>query len=134
MTPGAHTHRKERTNDMTRFGSNMKWTASEELRDAMERFFTEGLGCQADDGPMPALRLYTFADGAHIGVYFVPAGEALGVQDMEKAPWIELCVDDIDAARQRLGAVGVAEFDYADKAHHYFKAPGGQVFRLAKAS
>lgn len=116
---------------MTRFGSNMKWTVSNDLRDDIERFFTEGLGCKAQDGPVPQLRLFTFSDDGHIGVYFVAPGEALSVEDAGKAPWLEFYVDDVDAAIARLGKSGATEFEYVDKAHHYFKAPGGQVFRLA---
>ena len=35
------------------------------------------------------------------------------------------------ATKARLGELGIAPFEYNDRTHTYFQAPGGQVFRLA---
>jgi hypothetical protein len=68
-----------------------------------------------------------------MGVYFVDAAEALTQAQAMKAAWIELTVEDVEAAARHLPGLGAAVVPYHDKEHRYFQAPGGQVFRLAPA-
>ena len=117
---------------MTTVGRNMKIEVAEPDREAVRRFFCDVMGCDREE-PMPALDLFLFADGFRLGVYYLPAGhgDVLTAAQYMHAPWIELCVDDVDGVTATLATHGVTPFDYVDRQHRYFQAPGGLVFRLA---
>ncbi|MBI4957317.1 MAG: hypothetical protein HY908_35230 [Myxococcales bacterium] len=114
---------------MAKLGSNMRWQARPSDRDAMRRLF-ELLGAKRAT-PAPDLDVYTLDGGAKIGTYYDPA--ALGRAALERAAWVEFVVEDAGAAAQALAAAGVEDFAYEDRAHRYFRAPNGQIFRLAPA-
>jgi hypothetical protein len=82
--------------------------------------------------PRPDLEVFTFANGSGIGVFYVDAGEALTPEQHMKAIWLELEVDDEPAAAAGLAKLDMHPFEYFDKEHKYYQAPGGQVFRLAQ--
>jgi hypothetical protein len=46
--------------------------------------------------------------------------------------WLEFDVEDEKATAAKLEVLGIRSFEYFDKAHKYFQAPGGQAFRLAQ--
>lgn len=118
---------------MASFGKNMKWTVDQAQRERIRAFFVEGLGVAHASGGPPNLDLYRLADGFQIGVFSVPAAEALRPEDLRKAAWLEIAVDDVESTIGRLAALGVEEVEYVDKEHRYFAIPGGPVFRLARA-
>lgn len=122
--PFAHHH------GMTTLGSNVRCVAAPEHRDAIATFYTEIFGAKALK-PAPDLDVYAMDDGSNVGVYFVPARDALSPeQHVTAGTWIELAVGDVDATRAELERRGFSPLEYHDEAHHYFQAPGGQVFRL----
>jgi hypothetical protein len=116
---------------MAAFGKNMKLTVDQAQRDKTRILFSEILGCKAVH-PAPQLDAYKLDDGFSIGCYFVDTVEALGPEQQMKNAWLEFCVDDVDATIKKLDDLGLERHDYSavDKAHAYFRAPGGQVFRL----
>jgi hypothetical protein len=118
---------------MTTFGHNMKLTAARRHRDDLHKALVDGLG--ATPVPVPGnedFAAWRLADDFNLGVYFVDEGEALDDDAQLLGPWLELCVDEVEAAHQRLGDLGVAHVPYArDPEHRYFRLPGGPVFRVA---
>ncbi len=82
--------------------------------------------------PIGALEVFTFANGSGIGVYYVEPADALTPDQHMKAVWLEFEVEDERAAAAALERLGIHPFEYFDKKHKYFQAPGGQCFRLAK--
>ena len=119
---------------MTRFGRNMKWTSDRRHRERIRALFVEVLGATHTVPGTPDLDLYRLGDGFNVGVYSVDASEALRPEDARRAPWLEFAVDDVEETSAKLVELGFDSIDYADKAHRYFQAPGGPVFRLASST
>jgi hypothetical protein len=115
---------------MNTIGRNMKATVGESERGRIRRLYGEIMGA-AHSAPMPKMDIFRFPDGFSLGVAYVPDDQALNAAQARLAPWIELLVDDLDAAARALAALGVAPFEYADRTHTYYAGPGGLVFRLA---
>jgi hypothetical protein len=117
---------------MTTFGKNMKLTANRELRDRLHEVLVEGLGLKSvlvED----AFSVYRLDDDFNLGVYFVPADEALSEQQQTKAPWLELVVDDVEKRHRALARLSVEAVPYPrDPDHAYLRLPGGPVFRLTE--
>ena len=82
--------------------------------------------------PRPDLEVFEFEDGSSIGVFYVSADNTLTPEQHMAAIWLEFEVEDIAQTTAALAALGIEPFEYEDRAHHYFQAPGGQVFRLAQ--
>ena len=118
---------------MTVFGKNMKWTVDRAYRDRVRALFLEGLGASQPEGGPPHVELYRLSDGFQIGIFLVDEAEAPRAEDLKKQPWLEFIVEDVEATAAKLAELGIEEVSYFDKAHHYYAAPGGPVFRLAKA-
>jgi len=116
---------------MIHIGKNMKLTALESDRARVRAFYGDLLGGARKD-VLPDMDVFVLPDGMSIGVAFTAAGGALEGEDAKKSAWLELVVDDVDRVVRALGELAVKPFDYVDKTHVYFHAPGGQVFRLAK--
>lgn len=112
---------------MAAIGPHFKWSASPEHRALLKRFFVEVLEAAASS-PVPNIDSFTLSPGSSIGVVY---GAALAEADQAKAPWLEFLVADVDASVRKLGALGVQPLEYTDKAHLYFRVPGGPIFRLA---
>ena len=55
---------------------------------------------------------------------------ALAEPEWSKSIWLEIKANDVPVMKEKILAFGVREIDSRDKAHFYFQAPGGQVFRL----
>lgn len=117
---------------MATFGSNIRLTASRDLRSTVRGFYGKGLRA-ACTSPMPDLDVFRLPDGFQIGVYFIAPDQALAPEEAEKSAWLEFVVDDEPAAARELLELGAESVDYQDKSHRYFRAPGGQIFRLATA-
>jgi len=119
---------------MARLGKNVKITAGRGRRGALSELFREALECEMAS-PVDDFDIYTFSDGAHVGIYFVADEEALTEAQLYCAPWLEFIVADPVAAKAALSNQGVTSFSYErDPEHDYFRAPGGQVFRLAQTT
>jgi hypothetical protein len=82
--------------------------------------------------PDTDVEIFTFDNGASIATFYVPAEQVLSPAQHLHAVWLEFEVDDVDRVRNDLAELGIEPFDYEDRAHPYFQAPGGQVFRLAR--
>jgi uncharacterized protein YndB with AHSA1/START domain len=109
-------------------GPNHRLSVAKTLRSQTHALYAGALGATA--APVRAdVEIFTFGNGAGIGVFYVD--DVLSPAQHQHALWIELVVDDIPQTVARLTELGMRPFDYFDKAHHYFQAPGGQVFRLA---
>ena len=63
---------------------------------------------------------------------YVDPSQALTPEQHFKAIWLEFEVEDEKATVAKLEAHGMRPFECFKKAHNYFQAPGGQVFRLAQ--
>jgi hypothetical protein len=117
---------------MATFGTHLRLTASRDERDTVREFYRAGLRA-AHSSPMPEMDVFRLPDGFQIGIYFLPREQALTPEAAEKAAWLEFVVDDADAAAAELIALGARTVEYEDTSHHYLRAPGGQIFRLAVA-
>jgi catechol 2,3-dioxygenase-like lactoylglutathione lyase family enzyme len=117
---------------MAVFGNHLKMHLPHGLRDRAREFYAGVLGCKALEAqPYPDLDLYEFDGGAVVGLFFCDDKDVLAVSDYEKATWLEIKVADPDGTRKQLETFGVEVVDFAAKTRFYFKAPGGQVYRLA---
>jgi hypothetical protein len=76
--------------------------------------------------------VFTFDGGASVALFYVPAGQALTPPQHLRAIWLEFEVEDVARTTDALARLGIEPFGYEDRAHPYFQAPGGQVFRLAQ--
>jgi len=117
----------------TTFGRNVKVTVAEQHREALQAILAGVLGAQKAS-PRPNLDTFKFGDGFNIGFFFVPAKEALSEDAMHIAPWLELLVDDPEAAARAVIERGAGRIDYEDKSHPYVKLPGGLTLRFARAA
>ena len=117
---------------MAHIGKNQKWTLSREHRETIRALFEEGLDASRVQ-ELPGVDLYQLGDGHMIGVQLVDPDRALGEAELALAPWLEFEVEDVEATASKLAGLGLQRVEYHDREHHYFKTPGGIVFRLAAA-
>jgi hypothetical protein len=88
--------------------------------------FTERSDC-----PSSSEEVFTFEGGASVAFFYVPADQALTPPQHLQAIWLEFEVEDVARTTDALARLGIEPFEYEDRTHPYFQAPGGQVFRLA---
>ena len=112
-------------------GKNQKWIVRPAHRGAVHALMTRGLGASEVTPPNAPLDVFELESGALVGVE-VDDG-ALDEAAARKGAWLEFLVADPDATARTLDAQGVKRIEYHDKEHAYFQAPGGPVFRLARA-
>jgi catechol 2,3-dioxygenase-like lactoylglutathione lyase family enzyme len=97
------------------------------LQEKIRKFYRDVLGCEitrkTDD-------VDYFRIGDNFFVAFLYEDGALSEPEWLKSIWLEIKADDVLAAKKKILAFGVQEVNSLDKAHLYFQAPGGQVFRL----
>jgi len=108
-------------------------------RDRFTAMFRDVLGCETDERDfgltLPVL-LVSFPDGSRFSVEFSdlapaePAPDDLDDATALRGAWIEFRTAELDTYQERLRAAGIPEFRHPGSPHHYFSAPGGQVFRL----
>lgn len=115
---------------MTQLGRNVKLTVDAARRAEVRAMYQDVFGCERLE-PTPSLDVFRFEEGGQVGVYYASNGDAPSPEDGEKGVWLEYVVKDAPAAIQRLSAMGLDQVGYHDKAHVYFRAPGGHVFRVA---
>lgn len=118
---------------MSQIGLNHRLTVANTLK-KQTRAVYEGVLGGSVTSPRPDMEIFTFTDGSGIGVFYVDPEEALTPEQHRKAIWLEFEVEDEPAVADKLRDLGMKPFEYFDKAHKYFQAPGGQVFRLAPRS
>jgi hypothetical protein len=115
---------------MTDFGRNLKLSIDLALRDAVRRFYEEGLGATRRS-PREDLDQFLLADGFSVGVFYVSPEVALPEGAWTWAPWLEYRVDDVPGTLAKLLALGAVRVPFEDASHPYLRGPGGPVFRLA---
>ncbi len=109
--------------------------ARPESKTELIKFFTEVLGCT---GPvslnLPGLAepvlAFTFPDGGSISIEFTPA--ALSEEEESRGTWLEIAVGNPEALQRRVESAGISRIDYHGSRFFYFRAPGGQVFRITE--
>jgi len=117
-----------------RWGTHSKMIAPLSTRQRLQRFYRDVLGCEVRMGPHHPggpehTDLIRFANGFSIVVHYSDA--ALAEADLKKSIWLELVSDDARQLEAKIKGFGIDPFDYFDREHFYFQAPGGQVFRIA---
>ena len=118
------------TQAKTKFGRNMKITLGRSHRDAFTSMMTE-LGSKWVDADTVEMRIFTMPDGFSLGAQLLDDADALDMEATFIGPWLEFLVDDVERMTASLRGVGCTTFEYTDRTHPYFRAPGGLVFRLA---
>lgn len=117
---------------MTRLGNHLKMHVAKGERDRARRFYSGVLGGRGLPAPpYPDLDLYELDDGTIIGLFFKEDSDVLAPGESEKATWLEIKTSDPAQLRQKLEEFGVDQVDFPDPDRFYFRAPGGQVFRVA---
>jgi len=116
---------------MSQIGLNHHLSVANSYKQQTRALYEGALGATVTP-PRPGVEIFTFTNGSGIGVFYVAPSQALTPEQHLKAIWLEFEVEDEQAAAAKLGPLGMRPFDYLDKAHNYFQAPGGQVFRLAQ--
>jgi catechol 2,3-dioxygenase-like lactoylglutathione lyase family enzyme len=110
------------------FGNHSAIRVPHNLQEKIRKFYRDVLGCEitktTDD-------VDYFRLGDNFFVAFLYEDSALSEPEFLKSIWLEIKADDVLAAKKKILAFGVTEVNSRDKAHLYFQAPGGQVFRLA---
>ena len=128
----------ERVIIIGRIGKHHHLNVAQELRPQTRAVYQTVLGARRSSTggaaipPRPDLEVFEFDDGSSIGVFYVSVDNALTPEQHMDAIWLEFEVEDVGKATTALADLGIEPFDYEDRAHHYFQAPGGQVFRLAQ--
>jgi hypothetical protein len=117
---------------MAKIGLNHRLSVAKDLK-AETRAVYEGVLGATVTSPRPDVEVFTFSDGSGIGVFYVEPTVALTPAEHMNAIWLEFEVDNEVAAAAALGKLGLRPFEYFDKEHKYFQAPGGQAFRLARS-
>jgi hypothetical protein len=115
-------------------GNHSKIVVHKDLKQKVRDFYISLLGCKAFPAPSSTFELFEFENGFIFGVSFAEEGEYLSEDEQLRGTWLELKTDRPQQLKERLLAFGVKQIDYHDKAHFYFQAPGGQIFRLLALS
>ncbi|HTI52083.1 MAG TPA: hypothetical protein VL475_14065 [Planctomycetaceae bacterium] len=116
---------------MTSIGNHLKLSVPRHLRERVRAFYVDVLQCSTMPSPAADLDLFLFSNSFVLGVFFCDVAEVLSESDHLKAAWLEIKTTDVETIKRRLIELGVQEVDYPDPTRFYFRAPGGQVFRLA---
>ena len=116
------------------WGTHSKMIARLSDRVRLQTFYRDVLGCEVGEGPLHVggpgdTDLIRFPNGFSAVVHYDDS--ALHDAELKKAIWLELFTDDTAHLEQKIQAFGIQPFEYFDKDHFYFQAPGGQVFRVA---
>jgi len=117
------------------WGNRTKMIARPSDRDRIQKFYRDVLGCHVGKGPQHPggpedTDLIRFANNFTVVVHYDHV--ALSDSDQKRAIWLEIQTDNTDEIRKKIEAFGIHGFDYFDREHFYFQAPGGQVFRVAR--
>jgi catechol 2,3-dioxygenase-like lactoylglutathione lyase family enzyme len=108
-------------------GNHSAIRAPHSLKEKIRQFYRDVMGCEitkhTDD-------VDYFRMGDNFFVAFLYEDNAMLEPEWLNSIWLEIKADDVLAAKKKILAFGVKEVNSRDKAHLYFQAPGGQVFRL----
>lgn len=96
-------------------------------RDRMRSFYRDVLGA-ASRVEAPDVDRWQLGD---VHFCFVWQDTALDPSHFQKAIYLELATDDVEAMRRKIVDFGVNVMPIPDP-HLYFQAPGGQVFKLVE--
>jgi len=108
-------------------------------RQAFLTLFRDVLGCdvaELDFGLAHPILLVRFPDGSAFSVEFSdlapadPPGHVLDDEHAFRGAWIEFRTTDVDGVHAALRHAGTPEFRHPGSTHVYFRAPGGQIFRV----
>lgn len=117
---------------MTRLGNHLKMHLAHAERERARRFYADVLGCRMLNAPpFPEVDLYEFDDGTIVGLFFKEDSDVLSVEDSEKATWLEIKTSDPEQLKKKLLEFGAEKVAFPDPSRFYFRAPGGQVYRVA---
>ncbi len=134
MTPSCTKTQDDAGRAVAEWGTHSKIVARPSDRFRLQSFYRDVLGCYVGKGPRHPggpedTDLIRFANGFSIVVHYNEA--ALSEMEQMKSIWLELVTDNPARLESNIQAFGIQPFDYFDKEHFYFQAPGGQVFRVA---
>lgn len=96
----------------------------------IRKFYREVLGCEIT---RESDEIDIFRMGKDFFMTVIYQESALPEADWTKSIWLEIKAVDVAAMKKKILDFGVNKINSADKAHLYFQAPGGQVFRLVGA-
>jgi hypothetical protein len=116
---------------MSQIGLNHHLYVANALKQQTRALYEGVLGARVMS-PRPDTEIFKFANGSAIGVSYVDPSQALTPEQHLKAIWLEFEVKDEKTTIAKLEALEIRPFEYFDKAHKYFQAPGGQAFRHAQ--
>lgn len=108
-------------------GSHSKFTALPSERERIRQFYQEVLGCKITK---KSEQVDFFRIGEDFFIAALYEDVVLSQSDLLKSIWLEIKSDNPKGMRKNILEFGVKEIETWDKAHLYFQAPGGQVFRL----
>jgi hypothetical protein len=119
---------------MVGLGDRVHMFAQPSARDALILFFRDTLGCGEPttfDAPgMTAdIVAFEFANDGSVSIEFTedaPKGE-----EVHRGAWLELVTDEPSELEKSIREAGHPLLDYLDNAYFDFRAPGGQVMRIA---
>lgn len=116
------------------WGTHSKMIARPSDRARLQTFYRDVLGCEVGKGPLHIggpgdTDLIRFPNGFSVVIHYYDS--ALHDAELKKSIWLELFTNDPAQLEQKIQAFGIQPFEYFDKDHFYFQAPGGQVFRVA---
>jgi catechol 2,3-dioxygenase-like lactoylglutathione lyase family enzyme len=109
------------------FGNHSAIRVPHSLQDKIRQFYRDVLGCEITKQSVN-VDYFRMGDSFFLAVLYDDS--ALSEPEWLKSIWLEIKADDVPAAKKKILAFGVKEVTSQDKAHLYFQAPGGQVFRL----
>jgi catechol 2,3-dioxygenase-like lactoylglutathione lyase family enzyme len=109
------------------FGTHSKFSASPMERDRVRQFYRDVLGCKVTK---QTEGMDYFRMGRDFYLAAIYEGSLLSKEDLLKSIWLELKTDNPKELAKRILEFGATSIATWDKAHFYFQAPGGQVFRL----
>ena len=108
-------------------GENSKMVIRPSERDRVQRFYRDVLGCRVTT-KSKGMDLIRLGKDFYIGAVYDES--ALSDADRLNSIWLDLRTEDPIELKQEILEFGCQEVEFWDKEHFYFRAPGGQVFRL----
>jgi catechol 2,3-dioxygenase-like lactoylglutathione lyase family enzyme len=109
------------------FGNHSALRVPHSQQDRIRAFYHDILGCEITKKTKD---VDYFRMGNEFFVGFLYGDGTLAESDWSKSIWLEIKSDDVPTLKRKILDFGVKEINSMDKAHLYFQAPGGQVFRL----
>ncbi len=115
---------------MTNLGKNALVHVARDFREAW-RDLCEGVLRLERQAELADMDVYRFDDGGSVGVVYRDGGLP-DLEQYKNSVWLEFEVEDLDGVLAQLAALGMRSLDHFERSHHYFRGPGGPIFRLAQ--